>query len=146
MKLLIVLSLSAGILAASDGPAKKNPPAPASAASARTEPGQQIPVRAVQSADGSYHFTDSEGRQWIYRKTPFGISRWQDKPEDAAALAADNDKRYEAVTATETGDTIHFERRGPFGTSRWDRKKADLDEVEKTIWNRERSRTAVKQD
>ena len=144
MKFLIVLFLSAGVLAAAEGPATRRVPA------ADIDPHraaiQQIPARAVQGADGAYHFTDSQGRQWLYRKTPFGIARWQDKPENSAALAAENAKRYEAVSATEDGDTIHFERRGPFGTSRWDRKKADLDEVEKTIWNREQSRTAAKQD
>ena len=66
MKLLIVLSLSAGILAASDGPAKNEllqsrPPAglrrPARSPASSSQSG------AVQSArDGSYRFTDSEGQ------------------------------------------------------------------------------------
>ena len=143
MKLLIVFSLSVWMLAAKDGQAKKDPPAEgAPAASAHTAPKLEIPTGAVKAADGSYRYGDPQGKQWIYRKTPFGITRSEDKPADALARTAESAKRFEAVKATEDGDTIRFERPGPFGIYKWQRKKTELDEMEQTVWDRERARTA----
>jgi hypothetical protein len=145
MKLLIVFSLSAWMLAAADGPAKNPAPQSAPAASPRTAPNLQIPDGAVKSGDGSYRYTDPQGKKWIYRKTPFGIARLEDKPMDAAARAADS-QRFAGVKATEDGDTIRFERPGPFGIYKWQRKKTDLNEMEQTAWDRERARTAARLD
>jgi hypothetical protein len=134
MKLLIVFSLSVWIAAAADGP-KKNPPALAA--------NLQLPATAVKTGDGSYRYTDPQGKKWIYRKTPFGIARLEDKPVDAAVSAAEA-KRFDAVTATEDGDTIRFERPGPFGNYKWQRNKTELDEMEQAVWDRECARTAGK--
>jgi hypothetical protein len=62
MKLLTVLCFSAMVVAAQ----------PKAAQPTATAPG--IPAGAVKAEDG-YHFTDPQGRQWVYRETPFGISR-----------------------------------------------------------------------
>lgn len=141
MKSLIVFCLSVGVLAAAEGPVKKR----VSTTKTRPASSSQIPAGATQSSDGTFRYTDTHGTQWNYRKTPFGVSRWQEQPVDKAAEAAADAKRYEAVKAIEEGDTIHFERRGPFGVSRWDRKKSDLDAMESAVWNRDHN-TAVKQD
>ena len=142
MKLLIVFSLSACLLAAAEAKSKKVPPAKgAHTASAGTASNHEIPARAVRTADGSYRYADSKGTMWIYRKTPFGIARLEDKPADAAALAAES-MRFDEVKAIEDGDTIRFERPGPFGIYKWQRNKTELDETEQTVWNRERPRTA----
>ena len=102
-----------------------------------------IPPSAVKAEDGSYHYTGKDGKKWIYRKTPFGIARIEDKPEaKTAEPAPDRDAN---VKATESGDVIRFERPGPFGTYKWERKKADLTESEQAIWTREKSK-AAKQD
>jgi hypothetical protein len=147
MKLLIVFSLTAWALAAADGPAKKvSPPETAPASLAGPAPNLQIPAGAVKTDDGSYRYTDPQGKKWIYRKTPFGIARLEDKPADAVARTAESRKRFEEVKATEDGDTIRFERPGPFGIYRWQRKKTELDEMEQTVWNRERAPIAARQD
>lgn len=142
MKLLIVFSLSACLLAAADAKAKKVHVKGAPTASAMTAPNLQIPARAVKTDDGSYHYADPQGKKWIYRKTPFGIARLEDSPADADARTAESQKRFAEVTAAGDGDTVRFERPGPFGIYRWQRKKTELDEMEQTVWAREQARSA----
>lgn len=91
--------------------------------------GWTVPSGAVQAADGSFRYTDAQGMQWIYRRTPFGIARAQD-------MAAT------AIKATEAGDAIRFERPTPFGTFKWERRKTELTEIEQRVWNREKARAA----
>jgi hypothetical protein len=88
-----------------------------------------IPAGAVQGADGDYHYTDPQGKKWIYRKTPFGVTRLEDSPERAAAKTAAADGA--GIKATEDGDIVRFERLGPFGLWKWEKKKSDLDDTEK---------------
>jgi hypothetical protein len=45
----------------------------------------KIPAGAVKTEDGSYKFTDSDGKKWIFRNTPFGVAKSEDKPMDATA-------------------------------------------------------------
>jgi len=97
----------------------------------------EIPKGAVKGDDGSYRYTDSKGKKWIYRNTPFGVSRAEDVPDTKPKETFDN------VTATEDGDVIKFERPGPFGVYKWQTKKSDLSEMEKTVWEREKAKTAT---
>jgi hypothetical protein len=92
-----------------------------------------MPAGAVRADDGSYRYTDTDGRMWVYRKTPFGIAR----AEDISASSA-------KVTATRDGDVIRFERPTPFGTHQWQRNVSELNETEQAIWNREKARAAKK--
>ena len=101
----------------------------------------EIPAGAVKGADGSFHYTDVQGKKWIYRTTPFGIARVEDKPVEAKPLELPP-----GMKATEEGDVIRFERPGPFGTYRWQQKKTELNEMEEAAWNREKSRAAAKQE
>ena len=95
----------------------------------------------MKAADGSFHYTDAQGKKWIYRQTPFGMARAEDKPVEARAVEVPP-----GMKATEDGDAIRFERPGPFGTYRWQRKKTELDEMEQAAWEREKARAAAKQD
>ena len=93
-----------------------------------------IPTGATKAADG-YHYTDDQGRQWIYRPTPFGVARMpasEVKPSKAAKSIAAEDH----IRATDHGDTVSFERPGPFGVYRWERKKSDMDAGERAAWQR----------
>ncbi len=101
-----------------------------------------IPSGAVKAADGSYRYTDPQGKKWIYRSTPFGIAR----AEDMSAAGAGDSDRYADVKAAEDGDFIRFERPTPFGAYRWRQKKTELNEMEQAVWNREKARTAARQD
>ena len=109
----------------------------ATAATAET-PKVEIPAGAVQGRDGAYRYTDGlTGKKWIYRRTPFGVARVEDKP-----VAARPPEVPPGMTATEDGEAIRFERPSPFGTYRWQRKKTELNEMEQAAWDREKARAA----
>ena len=106
-----------------------------------------IPSDAVLGEDGDYRYTDPQGKKWIYRKTPFGVTRLEDSPERAAAKTAAADGA--GIKATEDGDIVRFERLGPFGLWKWEKKKSDLDETEKAALRNAQAgkpKTASKQD
>jgi hypothetical protein len=87
-----------------------------------------IPKEAVQQPDGSYKYTDKDGKRWIYNNTAFGVSRMQDMSDPNAAPV----KQAPAFDKfTEDGDIIRFERTGPFGPMKWERKKSELTDEER---------------
>ncbi len=114
-----------------------------------------VPKDAKETAPGQYRSVDKDGKTWVYRKTPFGIQKFEDKaaPQSPAAEAANKaaEAHEAAATATpgttmptpfgetksraavpvkitEEGDTLKFERPTPFGLQRWTRKKTELTE------------------
>ncbi len=131
MKIILMLVLAVGVVSASDKK-PKNAKVNKTSAPAATA----IPSDAVPTEDGSFRYTDSRGKKWLYRNTPFGVSKVEEKPAESAAPAA-VDERTKAV---ESGDTIRFERPGPFGPTRWEKKKTDLDPSEQAVWDRERQK------
>ena len=157
MKLLFAVFVSALALSAQDpqaNPPVKKPAAPkASAKTAPTAPKvtdasrpMSIPAQAVLAADGDYHYTDPQGKKWIYRKTPFGVTRMEDTPQLTATRAPDASGA--GIKATEDGDIVRFERQGPFGLWKWEKKKSELDEGEKAALanSQANNKTASKQD
>jgi len=150
MKPIFLIFVSALLLSASDPQAAKKTTAPAPA---KTVKPLEIPKDAVESEPGNFHYTDSDGKKWIYRKTPFGVSRTEDKPADSVAApaatsaAAPSGKTTDAATkAVEDGDIVHFERPGPFGPYKWQKKKSELDEDERAALDRSRTAAKTKQD
>jgi hypothetical protein len=111
------------------------PPAPPAAAALPT-----VPQGAKEIEPNLYRYTDAEGKTWMYRKTPFGISKWEDKPvppkPDTGAAPP--------VAITDLGDSVQFDRPTPFGNSRTIRKKAELTDDEKALIQREEARRAAK--
>jgi len=103
----------------------------------------KIPAGAVKTEDGSYKFTDAKGKKWIYRVTPFGIAKSEDKAiDDTVTPFGKAQAKTEPVVvvkgkdpavAFDEGDTYRFERTTPFGTTVWRKKKTDLDATEKNI-------------
>lgn len=106
----------------------------------------KIPAGAVKTEDGSYKATDSKGKKWVYRNTPFGIAKSEDKSMDPAATPFGKAKLQAApveeakavkdanpTLAVEEGDSYRFERTSPFGVTKWTRKKSDLDTNEQKI-------------
>ena len=100
-----------------------------------------IPAGAVAAAPYLYRYTDSEGKVWFYRQTPFGVVRFPDQP-----VAAPKDPVPDGIRATEDGETIRFERPGPFGIYHWKRSKSELQPDEQAAWDRERARLNAKQE
>ena len=127
LRICFAMVLSVFVAWAEDRPApkKKNPSPPAELV---------LPAGAKQVDLGTYTFTDAQGKKWIYRKTPFGLTRFEDKP----VVASSGD----GIIAKEDGDTIRFERPGPFGTYKWQKKKSELADDEKAAWERSKDKDA----
>ena len=138
MKTLIVLLLPVFAICAAGQAAKKPAPQPPAKVSAQTQPAPlvQIPAGAVETEPGVYRFADSAGKKWVYRKTPFGISRREDTPEDAPKPTALD----EYIKAFDAGDAVRFERTSPFGVTKWVKKKSDLNDQERSVWERDKAR------
>ena len=129
MKFAFALVISAAMLAGGEPQAKKTQTAAKTVAPNRIS----IPEGAVRQPDGRYFYTDSENRKWVFVRTPFGISRFEDKPGSATAPAASPagaDDPLANLKITESGGVVTFERKGPFGVSKWQKKKSELTEQE----------------
>lgn len=111
--------------AASKTPAKAPDKKPAAAPKAAA---QTIPAGAVLVEPFLYRYTDSGGKVWMYRQTPFGMSKWQ---ESATPAPQPPPAKSEPVVVTDLGDSVRFERKTPFGGGTWVRKKTELTDEEK---------------
>src|SRR5215831_8772961 len=110
MKLILVMIAGALLLSATDPQTAKKTAAPAPAKQIKPV---EIPKGAVETEPGTFHYTDAAGKKWIYRKTPWGVARMEDKPADTAAAAqqaAPASDTTAGIKVTEEGDTVHFER------------------------------------
>jgi hypothetical protein len=147
MKLVFVVFVSALALSAADPQAKKDTSKESASATAKATDAAKpagIPADAVKDADGDYHYTDPQGKKWIYRKTPFGVSRMEDTGVRETAKTAPNGA---GIKATEDGDKVRFERQGPFGVWKWEKKKSELDETEKAaLQNSQANSKTAQQD
>jgi hypothetical protein len=136
MKLICAILISAAIAA--------EPQQNKSAAAPKVSDGSKplaIPAGAVRGADGDMHYTDPQGKKWIYRITPFGVARLEEKTEaQAKVLEAE---KAAGIKAFEEGDKVRFERQGPFGVWKWEKKKSDLDETEKAALETARAATTT---
>ncbi len=141
MKSTILALLLIGLVSAADKPAeKKSAPSPAKAREIT------VPAGAVEVEPYTYRYTDPDGKKWLYRKTPFGVMRMEDKPvsAEAAKKAQDEkDRLIQSTSAVEDGDSVRFTRQTPFGRSEWRRTKTQLNEVEQAVWSRELQKRTV---
>ncbi len=126
---LTILILAAG-LAAADGKSK--------AGSRDAAPPPSPPATAREVEPGTFEYKDPQGRLWIYKRTPFGWSRYTPDQKTEAQPEPPS-----GITAHEEGDNVRFERRGPFGVSRWVRKKSELNEEERLIWEKAKRDSAA---
>ena len=147
MKLVFVVFAAALALLAAGPQTEKKTASKATPKAAPAAPVKvTIPADAVLGDDGVYHYTDPQGKKWIYAKTPFGISHAEDTGDRAAGKSAAS--RAAGIQATEDGDTVRFERPGPFGVYKWEKKKSELDEVEKAALENSQAnnKTVAKQE
>ena len=144
MRLFFALVISAAALMAAPQEKKQDQkPAPVKAADG-SKP-MAIPAGATRSEDGDFHYTDPQGKKWIYRQTPFGVARLEEKTEaQTNALIAE---KAAGIKATEDGDKVRFERQGPFGVWKWEKKKSELDATETAALQKARAEnTTSKQE
>jgi hypothetical protein len=112
-----------------------------------------VPAGAVQVDEYTSRHTDAQGKTWLYRKTPFGLVKMEDKSEATdkagvrqtpfgqvktteAQVAKLDQAMIDSTKVRESGDTLFFERPGPFGVIRWQCTKSALNADEKAIWER----------
>jgi hypothetical protein len=130
-----IASLSCGLLftmsAWSAEPQSKAKPRPA-------PPPLTLPAKAVQQDANTYTYTDGQGKKWVYRRTPFGLSRFEDR-ETTAADKENLKKDSALIQAFDDGEFVRFERPSPFGVYRWKQKKTELSQVEQAAWDRARA-------
>jgi len=93
----------------------------------------EVPAGAKQIGPNRYRFVDPKGIAWIYVRTPFGLSKHEETPEEKAEPAPEApDPR---LTIEEDGDKLHFRRKTVFGESKWTKKKSELTDDEKSAWD-----------
>lgn len=139
MKTITMILLAAAMAGAQgrSGAAGQSSPKPA-ATSADTAP--VLPKGAIEVEPNLYRYTDLQGKTWLMRRTPFGFSRWEDKPAPAQPAQVDTAP---PINVTDLGDTVRFERQTPFGKSTWLRKKTELTDDEKGWLSAAGPRTAA---
>lgn len=121
-------------------PVAQKPPAKAE------PPVQTIPAGAVQVEPNLYRLTDSNGKTWNYRQTPFGINKWEQsatpetQPAPAPSVQSTSQSPFRSATVktepimvTDLGDSYRFDKNTPFGHSTWTRKKSEVSAKEKAI-------------
>ncbi|MGO9095573.1 MAG: hypothetical protein ACLQGV_10150 [Bryobacteraceae bacterium] len=93
-----------------------------------------LPAGAVKIGPYRWRYADAQGKVWMYRDTPFGLTRVPDQkpPEEVAP------PNWKAVRV---GDEIQFERPTPFGGMRWTKKEDQLDSLERKVWERDRPKS-----
>ena len=107
-------------------------------AAGRAADDKALPKGAVEISKGTYTYTDAQGKKWIFRPTPFGMAKFEDKDRPASDQESEQ-KRIEQTRAFDDGDSVRFERPGPFGLYRWTQKKTNLNTVEQAAWDRARN-------
>jgi hypothetical protein len=91
-----------------------------------------IPAEAVANPDGTYAYTDKAGKQWIYSKTPFGVSKIQNM--GSAPSGFTTTPKEQLIQSTDQGDSVKFSRQTPFGTTTWEKKKSELTDEERALY------------
>jgi len=103
------------------------------------------PAGAVEIEPRVWRYTDKAGKTWLYRPTPFGLSRVEEKSVAAAAADAPAPSTAQVVPvyvkAVDLGDTVRFEAPSPMGPRVWTVKKSQLT-GEESSWL-ERSKSAA---
>lgn len=134
----VVILFAAAVCARAADDAKPAKPAPPQALT--------IPKDAVKNENGTYSYTDKQGKKWLYRDTPFGVIRTPG-PESGADAQPNPKPATPATKVIDKGDTVQFERSSPFGVTKWEKKKSDLtDEERKMVDAQNQSKTGTKTD
>jgi hypothetical protein len=161
---ILLLSAAAVVASAQTTPAPTAQTTPKAKTKAKPAPAASAPLKipsdAVKTEDGSYRWTDPHGKVWLYRDTPFGVSRmagqsgtnvpagYMATPFGVTKKATTNEPvapvppgdPNEHVTAVAHGGMIRFEKPNPFGATAWEKKATDLTPDEQKIWDREQAK------
>ena len=132
MKIVILSFAAAALLLAQEKDTKQAKDATkggtAKVAPSEISKSEQIPKEAIRVEPNLYRYVDAQGKVWLYRQLPFGVSKYEEKP--AVPTPVDEQP---ATLVHDLGDSVEFQRNTPFGVSKWNRKKADLTDEEKGV-------------
>lgn len=119
--LLIFWSFAAAGAAAQE--ARRDKPAP------KAKPGAAaaLPADAEKVAEGVWRARDAQGRTWIYKRTPFGLTRYEESAPRQEAAAGPAGLRVREAD----GSRIVFEKKTPFGVRTWTKSPEELDSEER---------------
>jgi hypothetical protein len=146
-KALACLFLAAAALAAQAtggsgaASAKKSKKVAAPAKTATTPQPLTIPKDAVANANGTFTWTDKQGKKWNYVQTPFGVMR-----SEISASPASDASPLAGVKAFDEGDKVRFERPSTFGPIKWEKNKTELTDDERNLLNSQSASQNAKQD
>jgi hypothetical protein len=136
MAAALSVTCGSGVAQTTTAPSKKDAKsAQAKKAQPSTVQPNVIPKDAVANPDGSYSYTDKDGKKWLYGNTPFGISKVEDVRGAGGALAATPAEQL--IRTTDNGETVKFERQTPFGPAKWEKKKSELTDDERRIYEQQ---------
>jgi hypothetical protein len=98
-----------------------------------------VPAGAKRIDAYTWHHTDAKGKEWVYRQTPFGLTKApkQTKVEELP----DSDV---PVQVEDKGQKLVFKRINAFGAQTWERAKIELNEDEKRYWDLSKKSGATK--
>ena len=99
-------------------------------------PSPTIPKDATPLPDGSFRYVDKAGMKWIYRQTPFGVSKTEERIVAPPVQKVSDDP----TRSKDMGDSVQFTRPTPFGDKVWTKKKTELDTYEQGIWERDQQK------
>jgi hypothetical protein len=141
MKIVLFTLIAGTLLLAQDKDTKQSKDAskaaPSKAASSADPAASVIPKGATQVEPNLYRYTDAQGKTWLYRRLPFGVSKYEEKPEQPALA------EQPALVVRDLGDSVEFQRNTPFGISKWVTKKTDLTEEQKAAVAAEEAKQAA---
>ena len=69
----------------------------------------KIPAGAKEIEPYVYSYTDAQGTQWMYRQTPFGVTKWQKSDVPPPSMP----EQPNPVSARDLGDQVRSEPTGP---------------------------------
>ncbi|HVY93566.1 MAG TPA: hypothetical protein VHA14_12480 [Bryobacteraceae bacterium] len=147
MKKVLTIALAAAFGLAAQAPAKTThkatahkTPAKARAAKTSTPKALEIPKNAVARPDGTYTWTDKQGKNWVFAKTPFGVMK------TAAQSSATETPTVANAKAIDAGDKVRFETTTPFGVISREKNKTDLTDEERKLYESQNPAQPAKQD
>ncbi len=132
-----MFAMAASLGAAQDQKARPEPKRQAAPAQKKAPPSSlfAVPSDAEEIAPGTWKH-QADGKTWIYRQTPFGMARFEDK---ASVKPEPANVKPEPVRAFDDGEYVRFERNGPFGVYKWRSRKSELSDAERRAWDESKS-------
>lgn len=88
-----------------------------------------LPAGAKQVSEGVWEHTDAQGKQWVFKQMPFGLTKMSKADLDARTSTS----LPEGMSVVEQNGAYKFTRRTPFGEVNYTKKTDELSETERAV-------------